>query len=353
MAGTIGMCAIPQVDKPIRFFDVAHHVKNPRGSSIVSDSLLLSLLAVAAVHRSAIFSQQGKGLISSQPVGKRGKPPMPPFTPTSNTIKRLKDIATHFSNSAIEMSRTAMVVKLSDDDSLSDHAVIYVLESLVSSLISQSMLGGTHWKDAFDIALGIIRMKGGPERMLEMAKQTSDEALTKIRASLEDLAFVDTVVCLSTGIRPRLLVEPFQPWWFDYAPNNGRGAMNDFHYAYGLDRGLLELANRVNMLVYERDILVSLSSREHTAIHDTKVRDILLELVIWESGIDQSKELTRVEVGNIVMIHVIRVTIYVQLLQYPHSHPSVQSSALVGLRVLDNAEGFVMSLLVPKIIFGK
>ncbi|KAK8864741.1 hypothetical protein IAR55_001997 [Kwoniella newhampshirensis] len=349
--GTVNMCAIPQLDKPIRFFDVAHHIQNPRGSSVVSDSLLFSLLAVAALHRSAIFSQQEQGFLTVSPVGRWGTPPLPPFPPTSSTISRLKAIGTHFSNTSIEMSRTAMVVKLSDED-VCEESLIHILESLVSSLISQSMLGGTHWKEAFNIALAIIDIKGGPEKMLATAKRTSSWALTKIRSSLEDLAFVDTMVCLGTGSRPRLLLEPFQPWWFDYASEDDQDGLDTFQFAFGLDRGVLELTNRVNMLVYERHLLVNLSESEYMECHDRKVNDIILELEVWESGIDRDN-LSRVDLGNIVMIHTMRVTVYIQLLGFPTSHTAVQSSALTALRLLDKAQHqYTIGLLVPKIIIG-
>ena len=118
----------------------------------------------------------------------------------------------HLVASAIKSSSTALVLKdPSEPPPLS--VVNTLLTSMVCSIVGSSMSAAIQWKEAFDTALDLISLWGGPARLLQQASSIDAPTLKRTRTMLENLTIVDVWRCMSTGAAPRLLTEPFQPWW--------------------------------------------------------------------------------------------------------------------------------------------
>ncbi|ORX35592.1 hypothetical protein BD324DRAFT_652141 [Kockovaella imperatae] len=355
--GTVNMCAIPQPDKPIKYFDIINSIMNPRGSSLESDSLLISILSIAAVHRSSMFFQQDKGFLGEAPIGPWGAPPLPITGPSDHSISRLRKVGENTSKMALDLCRTAMVLKLEGTYSPKEFAISNKLLTGVMCIIdSQEMLGGLLWKEAFDVGLELVKMRGGPRTMLELSESSSEESLSTARSVLENMAYIDMCRCMASGARPMVLLEAFEPWWFDFVKDHPPDSMDSFQYAFGMDRGMLELANRVNRLVYEHTLLAKMSDRGHQNLHDHKIQDIQGELDLWEERIrkeDKNEEFRRVTYGNVIMLHTLRILVLIDLLQYSHLHDKVQHSAKTALRYLNDSRSWsVISLLVPTLILA-
>ncbi|WVQ77772.1 hypothetical protein IAR50_007462 [Cryptococcus sp. DSM 104548] len=349
--GTINLCAIPQADKPIQFFDISYSLAHPRGSSVYSDALLVSLLSIAAVHRSSLLLQQQKGYLKDVPRGTWARPSLPNGVPSSDMITRLRAIGTGFSNSSVNLCLSALLLKVPTTET-SPEIILVLLTSLLCAIISQVMIGGTKWKDAMTLACDTVSAQGGPAAMLEAA--CGQPHFARTRAVLELLALVDVWRCLASGQRPLLISEPFQPWWYDYTNDKGEDLSANFQNKCGMDAGVLELANRVNILVHEQNVLQSLSDQIYAVSNTTKAYDLLLELDIWVATEDRDVQTPlKILLGNQIMIHTLRVVVLVDLLHYAHSHEAVQTAACKGLRLLEQSRSITtINMLIATIILG-
>ncbi|WVQ84057.1 hypothetical protein IAT38_006202 [Cryptococcus sp. DSM 104549] len=353
--GTVVMHALPTPDQPIAFLDTTQCLHNPRGTSIEIDSLLLSLMSIAAIHQSSLHLQQSNKYLTSPPVGRYG-PPTARLNLAAGADSRMRAIGEQFSSTSLALCSTALAFKLDGgpgDKEVSDT----LLASSICIIISQSLMAGNRWKEAFDIALQLVELRGGAAAMLTESTQVSSSAVTRTRMLLELLVIVDVCHCLASGARPRVLTEPFGPWWFDYTPINQpwpNSAPDSIQYIYGMDRGILELVNKVNMVVHENIILGPLPDQVYFAIHQQKVQDLLLELEIWENNLDARQEHPRVKLGNTIMVHILRIIFHVDLFHQSHSHPDVQLAAHAALELIDQSRGggFIIGLLLPTIIAG-
>ncbi|WVW79258.1 hypothetical protein I302_101225 [Kwoniella bestiolae CBS 10118] len=376
--GTVNLHAIPHPERPVHCFDISECFQNRRGSSMEIDSFFLSIISIAAVHRSSMFLQLEKKYLKQTPVGRWGIPPLPSSNdpPNERQIKSLKDTSIQSSKAAIELGKIALNLKLTnlgDSPSSSDqagHSMAYptiswnadlqkvtdtILTSVVCVCISQVMLVSTHWKEAYNLGLKVIKLRGGAIKLLEDAKKISLDHLNKTRTLLENLAIIDVWHCLASGAAPTLLEKEFQPWWFDFAEQVTDSTHPDsFQFVCGMDRGMLEVVNRVNILVHEREVLHKLPNQTYINIHGQKVQDMLLELDIWEVTIGTADRLPRVQLGNLIIAYVMRVVICVDLLGYPHSHPTVQTYATSALNHLENSRSSActVNMLVPTLIVG-
>ncbi|ORY26991.1 fungal-specific transcription factor domain-domain-containing protein [Naematelia encephala] len=352
--GTIIMYAIAKPNQPVPFLDIAQCLHSRRGTSYETDAVLLSLISIAAVHQASIFTQQEKKYITKLPGGRWGTSSVHTMSPTLDNQTRMRKIGVHCSNASLELCKITMALKMSDGQSTRIETSNVLLSSIVCVIISQVLAGRQQWNEAFRLALGLIETRGGPAKMLADAEEDSRSALLRVRTLLENLVVIDVCHCLATGSAPRLMVEPFAPWWFDYADEVfGPDDHDTVHHSYGVDRGIVELMNRVNILYNERVILTSLADTSYVERHDQKVQDLLLELEVWENSFKEGN-LSRLEVGNVTMMHTMRVVIYVDLMGSPHSHPVVQASASAALRLLERSLclSVVVGLLLPKIILG-
>ncbi|ODN98064.1 hypothetical protein I350_07706 [Cryptococcus amylolentus CBS 6273] len=349
--GTINLCAIPQADKPIQFFDISYSIAHPRGSHLHSDALLISLLSIAAIHRSSLLLQQQKGYLKGLPRGTWARPSLPNGISSTNTITRLRAIGTCLSQSSMDLCLSALLLKLPTIETTPDNTLV-LLTSLLCAIISQVMIGGIKWKNALTIACDLVSAQGGPAAMLEAACGKPHFART--RAVLEQLVLVDVWRCLATGQQPQLLAEPFQPWWYDYATAQGERSSEDFRNKCGMDAGVLELANRVNILVHEQNVLQSISDQTYIGQNTTKANDLLLELDIWVAGEEMDGQTPlKIILGNQIMIYTLRVVLLVDLLHHAHSHEAVQTAACKGLRLLEQSRSFTtINMLIATIILG-
>ena len=209
------MCAIPQPDKPIKYFDIINSIMHPRGSSLEADSLLVSILSIAAVHRSSIFYQQDKGFLGDSPIGPWGAPPPPISGPSDHSISRLRKVGENTSKLALNICRTAMELKLEGQYTPKEFGISnQLLMGLMCVIDSQVMLGAPLWKEAFDIALELVKLRGGPKTMLELSESSSEESLSTARSVLENMAYIDMCRCISSGAKPVILLDAFEPWWW-------------------------------------------------------------------------------------------------------------------------------------------
>ncbi|ODO08459.1 hypothetical protein L198_00189 [Cryptococcus wingfieldii CBS 7118] len=176
----------------------------------------------------------------------------------------------------------------------------------------------------------------------------------RTRAVLEQLVLVDVWRCLATGQQPQLIAEPFQPWWYDHATGQGERSSEDFRNKCGMDAGVLELANRVNILVYEENVLQSISDPTYIGQNTTKANDLLLELDIWVAGEEMDGQTPlKIILGNQIMIYTLRVVLLVDLLHHAHSHETVQTAACKGLRLLEQSRSITtINMLIATIILG-
>ncbi|WRT69002.1 uncharacterized protein IL334_005984 [Kwoniella shivajii] len=380
--GTVNLHAIPHPNKPIHCFDVTECFQNRRGTSMEVDSFFLSLISIAAVHRSSMFLQMERKYLKQPPIGRWGVPPLPSLPPNERQIEELRKTGIQSSKASIQLSKISMSLKLSSPSTSSASSSLsppqghgngngvdstdtnsngitksvadILLTSIVCVCISQVMLVSKEWKEAYQVGLQIIKLRGGPQRMLKEAKEISTESMLRTRALLENLAIIDVWHCLASGNSPTLLEKEFQPWWFDFADQITDSTHPDsFQFICGMDRGMLEMVNRVNILVHEYQVLSKLPNQAYSAIHSQKVQDMLLELDIWEVTIGSADRLPRVQLGNLIIAYTMRVVISVELLKYPHSHPTVQSYALAALNHLETSRTiYTVNMLVPTIIVG-
>ncbi|TYJ57341.1 hypothetical protein B9479_001880 [Cryptococcus floricola] len=355
--GTVIMYAIPIIDRPVLFLDIAQCLSNPRGSSIVSDAVHLSLISIAAVHQSSLFMQQEKKYLAEAPVNHFGSSPaLAHASFPGDNQRRMRLLGDMFARTSLDLCRTGIVFQLEGQQHSTPVSLLATAESLLSSamavMISQSLAGGKLWQGAFDTALEIVTLCGGPAKMLDNLK--GDPArLARMRTLLENLVAVDVCRCLASGSAPSLMNEPFAPWWFEHAPNPRISGLTDtVNHCYGMDRGFLELANRVNILVHDGLSLETLLDESQFAIHRQKVNDLLLEVDIWELDANGALPHKRVQYGNAIMINALKVVIYVDLVHYPHEHPLVQAAATAALEVLEDSRtlGFDIGQLLPTVI---
>ncbi|WWD01469.1 hypothetical protein V866_008413 [Kwoniella sp. B9012] len=399
--GNILLYAVPRANQPIQYLNLAQCLTNRRGTSIETDAVLLSLLSVAAVHRSSIVMQQQHKYLKSPPVGRWGSPRpghialidqpesdhMPTglggeFSQSQDSVRRhegegeyRRAIGNQFARLALELCKTGVLLKLASGSrsssltptmSTDNHAVqrkevnddleeisILLLSSTVSIIISQALNGGTLWQEAYATALTIIGARGGPLRMLESAQRRSNEEIMRVRTLLENLVIVDVCWCLASGSAPTLMTEAFAPWWFDFVESDE----DTVHNSYGVDRGVIEMLNRVNILVHERKLLTTALDPTYLQQHLEKVHDLMLELSVWENDLQKdagSGRPARVALGNTVLVHTIKIVIHVDLLDHPHSHSEVQASAEIAIGNLgrSSAGSAVVALLLPAIISG-
>ncbi|WWC73170.1 uncharacterized protein I206_107136 [Kwoniella pini CBS 10737] len=363
--GTVNLHAIPHPNKPIHCFDVSECFQNRRGSSMEIDSFFLSIISIAAVHRSSMFLQMEKKYIQQPPVGRWGVPPLPSSSdpPNKSQIISLRNTGISSSKAAIELGKIALNLKLSASNTEGDITLAttelktvadVILTSIVCICISQVMLVSQAWKEAYNLGLQVIKLRGGPPKMLEEAKTMSADSLDRTRTLLENLAIIDVWHCLASGTAPSLLEKEFQPWWFDFSDQITDAEHPDsFQFICGMDRGMLEVVNRINILVYEHGVLSKLPNPAYINIHAQKVQDMLLELNIWEMTIGSANRPARVQIGNLIIAFTMRVVICVDLLGYTHSHPTVQSYASLALTHLETSrKSYTVNMLVPTIIVG-
>ncbi|WVF67221.1 hypothetical protein IAT40_001969 [Kwoniella sp. CBS 6097] len=371
--GNIVLYAVPRANQPIQYLNLAQCLANRRETSIETDAVLLSLLSVAAVHRSSIIMQQEHRYLTSPPVGRWGSPKSGHLaliaeSGGSDTFacenrnqvgsKRQEGegeyrraVGDQFARLALDLCKTGVLLKLSPGGSS-------FLANTVSIIISQALNGGRLWQEAYITALNIIKARGGPLRMVKSAQRKSETELHRVRTLLENLVIVDVCWCLASGSAPTLMTEAFAPWWFDFVVDNE----DTVHNSYGVDRGVIEMLNRVNMLVHERRLLITALDPNYLHQHLEKVHDLLLELSVWENDLqkaDVTGRPARVALGNTVLIHTIKmggqlIVLHVDLLNHPHSHPEVQASAKCAIGNLGRSSKTlaVVALLLPAIISG-
>nr|XP_019005697.1 uncharacterized protein I203_01011 [Kwoniella mangroviensis CBS 8507]OCF69158.1 hypothetical protein I203_01011 [Kwoniella mangroviensis CBS 8507] len=377
LASTVNLHAIPHPERPVNCFDMSECFQNRRGSSMEIDSFFLSIISIAAVHRSSMFLRSEKNYLKQTPMGRWGIPPLPSSNdpPNSSQIKSLRDTSIQSSKAAIEMGKIALNLKFSDidistnsPDEADNNAIAApganaeiqkitdtILTSIVCICISQVMLVSTQWKEAYNLGLKLVKLRGGPIKLLEEAKKISLDHLNRTRTLLENLAIIDVWHCLASGAAPTLLEKEFQPWWFDFAEQNADSTHPDsFQFVCGMDRGMLEVVNRINILVHEKEVLSKLPNPTYITIHGQKVQDMLLELDIWEVTIGTADRLSRVQLGNLIIAYTMRVVICVDLLGYPHSHPTVQTYTSSALNHLESSRSSpcTVNMLVPTLIVG-
>ncbi|WWC64098.1 uncharacterized protein I303_106705 [Kwoniella dejecticola CBS 10117] len=364
--GTVNLHAIPHPNKPIHCFDVSECFQNRRGTSMEKDSFFLSIISIAAVHRSSMFLQLEKKYLHQPPIGRWGVPPLPSSSdpPNKSQIVSLRNTGISSSKAAIELGKIALNLKLATASNEDENGVIasaelknvadVILTSIVCICISQVMLVSKEWKEAYNLGLQVIKLRGGALKMLEEAKNVSSDSLNRTRTLLENLAIIDVWHCLASGAAPTLLEKEFQPWWFDFADQIADAEHPDsFQYLCGMDRGMLEVVNRVNILVHEHEVLSKLPNQAYINIHAQKVQDMLLELDIWEVTIGSADRLPRVQLGNLIIAFTMRVVICVDLLGYSHSHPTVQTYASSALTHLETSRRqYTVNMLVPTLIVG-
>nr|XP_018258904.1 uncharacterized protein I303_08444 [Kwoniella dejecticola CBS 10117]OBR81062.1 hypothetical protein I303_08444 [Kwoniella dejecticola CBS 10117] len=224
-----------------------------------------------------------------------------------------------------------------------------LLTSALAIIIAQCLNAGRLWKQAFETACDLIELRGGPAQMLEQAKATSESEMVRIRLLLENFVVVDVCQCLASGLAPRLMREPFALWWYDYVSNDA----DTVHNSYGVDRAIVEVANRVNILVHESFVLDSMLDKGYLDTHNQKVENVLQELHIWETSFSQQSDRNlRVLYGNRVMVNMLKVVVNVDLLKKSHSDLAVQEAAWAAMtafeegKQLDHGVGLLLAAII-------
>ncbi|WRT68802.1 uncharacterized protein IL334_005782 [Kwoniella shivajii] len=351
--GNVVLYSIPVQNEPIQFLHLAQCFQHSRGFSLESDTLLLSLISIAASHKSSLSMQQEKKYLTSYPASRwdlisLGNDPTS-WSPPNVSQSAQRELGNHFSRTSLSLCDTTVSFR-QGGNGLTDDTSNLLITSSLAVIIAQCLNAGTLWKQAFDKALNLINLRGGPAQMLQKAQEISPLEVTRVRMLLENLVIVDVCQCLASSAPPSLMKEPFAPWWFDYVS----AGTDTVHNAYGVDRGVIELVNRVNMLVHESTGLFTiLDNKGYLDMHKSKVDDLLLEIEVWE--VDVYKEATglpRVTFGNRVLIQTLKVVIHVDLLGKSHSDPIVQTSALAAInafsqaRASDHGVGLLMAAII-------
>nr|XP_019012502.1 uncharacterized protein I206_03350 [Kwoniella pini CBS 10737]OCF51283.1 hypothetical protein I206_03350 [Kwoniella pini CBS 10737] len=222
---------------------------------------------------------------------------------------------------------------------LTDNTSNLLITSALAVIIAQCINAGTLWKQAFDKALNLINLRGGPARMLQKARERSSLEVTRVRMLLENLVIVDVCRCLASSAPPSLMKEPFAPWWFDYVTNES----DTVHNAYGVDRGIIELANRVNMLVHESTgLLTLLDNRGYLDMHKSKINDLLLELDVWETDVyKETTGLLRITFGNRVLIQTLKEAARAAITAFSQARASEHGVGLLMAAII-TAKGSMM-----------
>ncbi|WWC69061.1 uncharacterized protein I206_102997 [Kwoniella pini CBS 10737] len=353
--GNVVLHSIPVQNEPIQFVQLAEFFQYPRGFSLESDTLLLSLISIAASHRSSLSLQQEKRYLTSYPAGRWDLLSLgtrqPPFCPTNTSQCAQRAMGDHLSQASLSLCDSTVSFRQAGNG-LTDNTSNLLITSALAVIIAQCINAGTLWKQAFDKALNLINLRGGPARMLQKARERSSLEVTRVRMLLENLVIVDVCRCLASSAPPSLMKEPFAPWWFDYVTNES----DTVHNAYGVDRGIIELANRVNMLVHESTgLLTLLDNRGYLDMHKSKINDLLLELDVWETDVyKETTGLLRITFGNRVLIQTLKVVLHVDLLGKSHSDPVIQEAARAAITAFSQARASEhgVGLLMAAIITG-
>ena len=211
--GPVNLCAIPQTHKPIPFFDLGYCLANPRGSSFTADSLHLSLLSIAAAHRSSLCLQRTRGDVPDFCVGYWGVDLLPASDVDMVKVAHFRTIGNQMSKASLELCRTALVCNVDPEGLSSGHTGVVLLTGIVCCIIARVNTGGTDWMDAYLVGLGVIEQCGGAWGMLDRARQKSPEAVERVRILLESMVIIDVCHGLASGAAPTLLTEPLQTWW--------------------------------------------------------------------------------------------------------------------------------------------
>ena len=201
-------------NQPIPFLDVSQCIANRHAGALESEAVLLSLLSISAIHQSSISLQRAKFHLTTDLVGRWGTPTTS-HSRVDRTNENLRELGNQLGTSALHLCRVALLLKLPtlvDAKTLHD-ASLMVMSSCISIIISQVMLCGSGWRAAFDLALEVIGQRGGPATMLKAARRSSRAAWKNMTTVIDILTIVDVCHCLSTMGQPRLLEQPFQPWW--------------------------------------------------------------------------------------------------------------------------------------------
>ncbi|WWC73365.1 uncharacterized protein I206_107332 [Kwoniella pini CBS 10737] len=351
--GNVVMYSVPVQNEPIQFLHLARCLQHSRGFSLESDALLLSLISIAAGHKSSLIAQQEKKYSDKYPAIRwdvlaetNSQTESHQISSASQSAQRL--ISDHFSTTSLSICQTAVAFRESGNGLTAEMSNL-LLTSALAIIIAQCLNAGTMWKQAFETACDLIDLRGGPSHMLEQAMLISQAEVVRIRLLLENFVVVDVCQCLATGSAPRLMKEPFASWWYDYVTNDA----DTVHNSYGVDRAVVEVANRVNMLVHESSILGSVLDEGYLDTHNQKIQNVLQELYIWETSFSQQVGRNlRVVYGNRVMVNMLKVVVYVDLLKKRHADCEVQESAWAALtafeegKQLDHGVGLLLAAII-------
>ncbi|WWC91432.1 uncharacterized protein L201_006378 [Kwoniella dendrophila CBS 6074] len=354
--GNVVMYSVPVQNEPIQFLHLARCLQHSRGFSLESDALLLSLISIAAGHKSSLIAQQERRYLDQLPSFKwdvlslndnRHPEILNSFSASQSAQRSISD---HFSMTSLSICKTTVAFRSnSGTNGFTTEMSNLLLTSCLAIIIAQCLNAGTMWKQSYEIACGLINLRGGPAKMLEEARTLSNEEVSRIRLLLENFVVMDVCQCLASGAAPSLMKEPFAMWWYDYISENN----DTVHNSYGVDRALVEVANRVNMLVHESSILGTVLDKAYLDTHNSKVQNVLQELYIWETSFSQQTiGNLRVVFGNRVMVNMLKVVVYVDLLKKRHSDQEVQESAWAALtafkdgKELDHGVGLLLAAII-------
>nr|XP_019047906.1 hypothetical protein I302_04526 [Kwoniella bestiolae CBS 10118]OCF26836.1 hypothetical protein I302_04526 [Kwoniella bestiolae CBS 10118] len=343
--------AFPDSQERDLFLHLNRCLEHSRGFSLESDALLLSLISIAAGHKSSLIAQQEKKYLDKYPphrwdvLSLSNSEILTSFSASQTAQRAISD---HFSTTSLSICKTTAAFRASGDGLTTEMSNL-LLTSCLATIIAQCLNAGKLWKQAYDTACGLIDLRGGPAKMLQEAKAVGSAEVTRIRLLLENFVVVDVCQCLATGAAPSLMKESFALWWYDYVQEDA----DTVHNSYGVDRAVVEVANRVNMLVHEKSILGSILDKGYLEAHEQKVQNILQELNLWEASfLLQSDGNPRVVFGNRVLVNMLKVVVHVDLLRKKHSDIEVQESAWAAMtafnegKELDHGVGLLLAAIV-------
>ncbi|WWC97818.1 hypothetical protein V866_004705 [Kwoniella sp. B9012] len=308
--GNVVMYSVPVQNEPIQFLHLARCLQHSRGFSLESDALLLSLISIAAGHKSSLIAQQEKKYLDKYPpirwdvLSLSNTEILNSFSASQTAQRAISD---HFSTTSLSICQTAVAFRASGEGLTTEMSNL-LLTSCLAIIIAQCLNAGRLWKQAFDTACGLIGLRGGPSKMLDEARDISTAEVTRIRLLLENFVVVDVCQCLATGAGPSLMKEPFALWWYDYVSEDA----DTVHNSYGVDRAVVEVA----------------------------------------SFSQQTEGNLRVMFGNRVLVNMLKVVVYVDLLKMPHCDEEVQEAAWAAMaafqegKELDHGVGLLLAAII-------
>ncbi|WVW79185.1 hypothetical protein I302_101151 [Kwoniella bestiolae CBS 10118] len=231
--------AFPDSQERDLFLHLNRCLEHSRGFSLESDALLLSLISIAAGHKSSLIAQQEKKYLDKYPphrwdvLSLSNSEILTSFSASQTAQRAISD---HFSTTSLSICKTTAAFRASGDGLTTEMSNL-LLTSCLATIIAQCLNAGKLWKQAYDTACGLIDLRGGPAKMLQEAKAVGSAEVTRIRLLLENFVVVDVCQCLATGAAPSLMKESFALWWYDYVQEDA----DTVHNSYGVDRAVVEV----------------------------------------------------------------------------------------------------------------